>query len=133
MKITRATDYAIRLLAHLAAGEVETTSKRLAEELGIPFNHLSKLIQILSRQRYLFTRKGKGGGLRLAMDPKNINLAEIIEVVEGPILINECIFNSKSCQFSAKCKVRKCLKKLQKEMQESLLNIKISDLALQYN
>jgi DNA-binding IscR family transcriptional regulator len=67
------------------------------------------------------------------MDPKNINLAEIIEVVEGPILINECVFNAKSCKFSGKCKVRKCLKQLQKDMQEALINVTISDMALQYN
>ena len=132
MKITRATDYAIRLLAHLAAGEEETTSQALAKELGIPLNHLAKLVQVLARRGYLITRKGKGGGLRLAADPKKIDLAEIVEVIEGPVIVNDCIFNKNNCRFSGKCKVRKCLSGVQKKIQDMLAETTISDMALQY-
>lgn len=133
MKITRASDYAIRLLAHLAAGEVETTSQVLAEELGIPLNHLAKLVQALARRGYLLTRKGKGGGLRLGINPKKINLAQVVEAVEGPLVISECIFNRESCCFSKKCKVRKCLASVRDQMRQTLARTTISDLALQYN
>ncbi|MFH1683360.1 MAG: Rrf2 family transcriptional regulator [Candidatus Margulisiibacteriota bacterium] len=132
MKITRATDYAIRLLAHLAAGEAETTSQKLSKELGVPLNHLAKLVQILARRGYLFTRKGKGGGVRLGIDPRKVNLAEIVEVIEGPIMINDCILNKKNCRFSGKCKARKCLSGVQRKIQEMLEATTISDLALQY-
>jgi len=133
MKITRASDYAIRLLAHLAAGEIETTSQVLAEELGIPLNHLAKLVQTLARRGFLSTRKGKGGGLRLAIDPKKINLAQVIEAVEGPLVISECLFNRQSCSFTTKCKVRKCLATVRQQMRQTLARTTISDLALQYN
>ena len=133
MKITRATDYAIRLLAHLAAGEVETTSATLASELGIPLNHLAKLVQTLARQGYLFTRRGKGGGLRLAIDPKKIKLAQIVEAVEGPIIVNECVLNNRNCKFSGKCKVRRCLKDVRSKIHEMLMATSIFDVALQYN
>lgn len=133
MKITRASDYAIRLLAHLAAGEVETTASILADELGIPFNHIAKLVQTLSRRGFLLTRKGKGGGLRLAVDPKKINLAEVIEAVEGPLTVSDCIFNRQSCKFSGKCKARKCLSQVRNKMREMLAETYIADLALQYN
>jgi len=133
MKITRAADYAIRLLAHLAVGEVETTSATLADELGIPLNHLAKLVQTLARQGYLFTKKGKGGGLKLALDPKKIKLAQIIEAVEGPIMVNECVFNHKNCKYSGKCKVRRCLKDVRGKIHEILMGTSIFDVALQYN
>jgi Rrf2 family protein len=133
MKITRAADYAIRLLAHLAAGEVETTSQTLARELGIPLNHLAKLVQTLARRGYLYTRKGKGGGLKLAIDPRKINLAEVIEAIEGPILVNECVFNKKNCSYSGKCKVRKCLASVQGRINQMLAATSIFDVAIQYN
>ncbi|MBU0672508.1 MAG: Rrf2 family transcriptional regulator [Candidatus Margulisbacteria bacterium] len=133
MQITRASDYAIRLLAHLAAGEVETTSQTLSNELGVPLNHLAKLVQNLARRGYLITRKGKGGGLRLAVDPKKINLAQVIEAIEGPIMINKCLFHSQSCRFSRKCKVRKCLGGVQGKIQEMLASTTIFDMALQYS
>jgi Rrf2 family protein len=133
MKITRAADYAIRLLAHLAAGEVETTSQVLAKELGIPFSHLAKLIQRLVRSGFLLTRKGRGGGLRLAVDPKKINLVQVIESIEGPLVVSECILNRKTCKFSGKCKARKCLASVRNKINQILVNTTISDLALQYN
>ena len=133
MKITRATDFAIRLLAHLAAGEVETTCQVLSRELGIPYNHLAKLIQIMSRRGFVITKKGKGGGLRLAVDPKKINLAEVMEAVEGPVMINDCLLNKKSCRFSGKCKARKCLGAVKNQINQMLMKTTIHDIALSYN
>ena len=133
MKITRAADYAIRLLAHLAAGEVETTSSELSQELGVPFTHLAKLVPTLSRHGFLFTKKGKGGGLRLALDPKKINLVQVIEAVEGPLVISDCIHNDASCKFSNKCKVRKCFSIVRQKMRQVLEETFISDLALSYS
>jgi len=130
MKITRASDYAIRILAHLASRKGEVTTERLAKELDIPFNHLAKLIPILSRRRYLITRKGKGGGLRLAVDPKKINLGEVIEIIEGPLVVSDCIFHRESCRFSPKCKVRKVLSKMRDQMQSVLYSTNILDMAM---
>lgn len=129
MKITKASDYAIRLLTHLAGGEGEGTSEELARRLDIPFNHLAKLVQNLSRRGFLITRKGRGGGLKLAVDPKKINLAEVIEAIEGPIIINECILNRERCRFSKECKVRKCLARVRYKIQEILSTTSILDLA----
>lgn len=129
MKITKASDFAIRLLTHLAAGEKEGTSQELARKLDIPFNHLAKLVQNLSRRGFLITRRGKGGGLKLAVDPKKINLTEVIEAVEGPIVINECIFNRERCRFSKECKVRKCLSRVRYKIHEILSATSILDLA----
>lgn len=128
MKITRASDYAIRLLAHLAKNNIEVTSQELANKLDIPFNHIAKLVQILARRGYLLTRKGKGGGLRLAMDPAKIDLAEVVEAVEGPLVISDCILHRGACRFSAKCRARKCFAKLREQMRQVLAGTSIYDL-----
>jgi Rrf2 family nitric oxide-sensitive transcriptional repressor len=128
MKITRASDYAIRLLTHLATREEEGTSGELGKELDIPFNHLAKLVQILARKGYLITRKGKGGGLKLAADPKKIDLAEVIEAIEGPIVLSDCLFHRKSCRFSKNCKFRKCLSGVRSKIYQLFSNTTIFDL-----
>lgn len=130
MKLTRASDFAIRLLTHLASNGEDAKSGELAEELDIPFNHLSKLVQLLARRGYILTRKGKGGGLRLAMDPKKVDLAEIVEAVEGPISISDCIFNKDACRFSSKCRVRKCLGGVRNTIQKMLSRTTIHDMAV---
>lgn len=129
MKLTRAADYAIRILTHLASNNVESTSSDLAVKLDIPFNHIAKLVQMLSRNGFLLTRKGKGGGLKLAVNPKNINLYDVIEIIEGPMVLSDCILNLESCKFGKKCKVRRHLVKVRGKMQEMFSSATIFDLA----
>ncbi|MFC1767675.1 RrF2 family transcriptional regulator [Candidatus Margulisiibacteriota bacterium] len=128
MKFTRATDYAVRLLVHLASKDGEGTSIELSKRLDIPFNHLAKLVQALARKGYLITRKGKGGGLRLAKDPKQISLADIIETTEGTMVMSDCLFHRESCKFSRSCKFRKYLGKVQNKVHSLFANETIFDL-----
>lgn len=131
MKITRAADYAMRLLVKLAMLGEESQSRVLSAEIEVPFNHLNKLTQLLSRRGFIATRKGKGGGLRLARDPKSISLMEVIEAVEGPIVLSNCLFQRENCRFSAKCKVRKTLCAVQKQMKAMLAERTIHDMMIE--
>lgn len=129
MKLTRASDYGIRLLTCLASGCGEGTSEEFAKKLDIPFNHLAKLVQVLARRGFLVTTKGKGGGLKLAVDPRKINLAGVIEAIEGPLVMSDCIFHRESCRFSAKCRIRRVLAKARDKMNSVFLKTTIFDLA----
>jgi Rrf2 family protein len=131
MKLTRATDYAVRLLTYLAANGLEGKSIEIAKELNIPFNHLAKLVHTLGRQGYLFNRKGKAGGIRLAVDPKKTSLIEIIEAMEGPLALNDCLQSKDNCENSANCRFRRHLARIQEAMRESLGKSTISDLVPQ--
>ncbi|MBU1867179.1 MAG: Rrf2 family transcriptional regulator, partial [Candidatus Margulisbacteria bacterium] len=107
-----------------------TQSRPLAEEIEIPFNHFNKLTRLLARRGFIATRKGKGGGLKLARDPKKITLMEVIEAVEGPIILNHCLFHRRSCRFSVKCRVRKTLCVVQKTMKKMLTERTIHDMLI---
>ncbi len=128
MKITRASDFAIRLLVHLASKGGEGTSQELAKEINVSFNHLAKLVPILARHGFIITQKGKGGGIRLVKNPRKIDLAEVIEAIEGPIVISDCIFHKSSCCFSKKCKARKCLNKVRQGMLKILSKTTVKEL-----
>jgi len=129
MKITKATDYAIRLLTYLVEHGGEGRSSEISKEIDVPFNHLAKLVQTLARKKYLITRRGKGGGLKLAKDPNQISLAELIEVIEGPVVISDCIFHREDCKFSSTCKARKYLMWARSQFLENLSAKSIFDLA----
>ncbi|MBU0572947.1 MAG: Rrf2 family transcriptional regulator [Candidatus Margulisiibacteriota bacterium] len=127
MKLTRSSDYAVRLLIHLAR-EGEGTSRKFARDLKIPFNHLSKVVQTLARKGYLISRKGKGGGISLAKEPSKIVVGKVIEDVEGPMVLSECILNLNACSFSKSCKFRKKLTSIKKCLHD-LFSTTISELA----
>lgn len=133
MKITRASDFAIRVLVKLAESKAKLTSEKIAQEIEVPFSHVAKIVQALSRNGFIASSKGKNGGLRLAQDPHSIDLSKVIQAVEGPFVLSDCILNKGVCNFSGGCKVRKCFGQVRNEMMKVLAKTNIHDLAFSRN
>src|ERR671925_477403 len=108
MQITRQADYAVRAVLHLAqlkSGERAATSS-VAKEQRIPPSFLAKIISQLSIAGLLHTSRGARGGVTLARDPKDITLLEVVEAIDGPIQINECVAEAGVCPFDDNCPIR---------------------------
>jgi len=108
MQITRQADYAVRAVLHLAklkSGERAATSS-VAKEQRIPPSFLAKIISQLSIAGFLHTSRGARGGVTLARDPKDITLLEVVEAIDGPIQLNECVTEGGVCSFNDNCPIR---------------------------
>ena len=107
MQITRQADYAVRAVLHLArSGDQRTATSSIAEEQKIPPSFLAKIISQLSIAGLLHTSRGARGGVTLAREAKDITLLEVIEAIDGPIQLNECVGNNGSCSFEGECPLR---------------------------
>ena len=108
MQITRQADYAVRAVLHLAQiknGDRAATST-VAKEQHIPPSFLAKIISQLSIAGLLHTSRGARGGVTLARDPKDITLLEVVEAIDGPIQLNECVGEEGACTFDTDCPIR---------------------------
>ena len=90
IRMSKLTDYAIVLLAHLARSERTLTAQELAGRSRVPLPTVSKLCKELSRAGLLVSHRGRHGGYSLARAPDAISVAEIVEALEGPIALTEC-------------------------------------------
>jgi Rrf2 family protein len=108
MQITRQADYAVRAVLYLARlGQTErAATSQVAQEQHIPPSFLAKIISQLSIAGLLHTSRGARGGVTLAREPKDITLLEVIEAIDGPILLNECVGESDTCTFDEQCPLR---------------------------
>src|SRR5215510_10060344 len=108
MQITRQADYAVRAVLYLArTGNTErAATSMIAKEQNIPPSFLAKIISQLSIAGLLHTSRGARGGVTLARDPKDITLLEVVEAIDGPILLNECVQNEGVCTFESNCPIR---------------------------
>jgi len=107
MQITRQADYALRAilnLARLEPGERAATSK-IAEEQDIPSSFLAKIISQLSIAGLIHTSRGARGGVSLAREPEEISLLDVVEAIDGPILLNECTADPSECIFGDNCPI----------------------------
>ncbi len=107
MQITRQADYAVRAVLHLARnGDQRIATSTIAEEQHIPPSFLAKIISQLSIAGLLHTSRGARGGVTLARDAKDITLLEVIEAIDGPIQLNECVGDNGICSFDESCPLR---------------------------
>ncbi|MBN2387253.1 MAG: Rrf2 family transcriptional regulator [Anaerolineales bacterium] len=107
-RINRQTDYAIRVLLALAkqpAGARLATSA-IGEEMLIPRAFLNRIVAQLANTGLLKTFAGRDGGLQLDRPAEELNLRQVIEAMEGAILLSECMTGDSACPFEQNCPVR---------------------------
>ena len=85
MQIPAKADYAIRALLTLAASEDSISAEHLAEEQGLPAKFLGTILSDLRRGGMVTSQRGPEGGFKLARDPDQIMIADILRVVSGPM------------------------------------------------
>jgi len=130
MKLTRAAEYGFRAMRYLTnqpAGEWASTQEIAATE-EVPPQFLAKVIQHLVQARILESSFGKNGGHRLARPANKIMVSEILEAIEGPLTLNNCLHNPKHCGFSASCKMHPVWGELQGAMKDVLQRHTLKDL-----
>ncbi len=108
MQITRQADYALRAMQYLAQLEPaqRAATSQIAEKQRIPPSFLAKIISQLSIAGLIHTSRGARGGVTLAREPKEISLLEVVEAIDGPIMLNECTGDSADCAFGEDCSIR---------------------------
>ena len=108
MQITRQADYAIRAVRYLSslqAGERASTSL-VAQKQMIPPSFLAKIISQLSIAGLLHTSRGARGGVSLARPSSDISLLDVVEAIDGPILLNECVADASMCTLESECPLK---------------------------
>ena len=133
MQITRQADYAVRAVLHLArSGNTErAATSTIAKEQNIPPSFLAKIISQLSIAGLLHTSRGARGGVTLAREPKDITLLEVVEAIDGPIQLNECVANDGICTFEDNCPIRPIWCDAQDDLVKRLKNTSFADMLVQ--
>lgn len=96
-------------MGYMAKGQGESRAAReLADISGLPLPTVSKVLKSLSRGGLLVSHRGKKGGYSLAMDPKDISIAEMIRVMEGPVQLTDCsnAHIPTMCDMESSCPVK---------------------------
>lgn len=108
MQITRQADYAVRAVYYLTTlgDKQRAATSQIAQKQHIPPSFLAKIISQLSVAGLLNTSRGARGGVALAKAPKDITLLDVVEAIDGPIMLNECVGNGGVCTFSEDCPMR---------------------------
>jgi Rrf2 family protein len=108
MQITRQADYAVRAMVYLAQlGSADRASTgQIAKEKSIPPSFLAKIVSQLSVAGLLQTSRGAHGGVSLAKPAEAISLLDVVQAIDGPILLNDCVGESSTCEYDDSCPLK---------------------------
>jgi FeS assembly SUF system regulator len=137
IRLTKQTDYGIVLMCRLARdrdgidrGAVVHNATDLAAETHLPLPMVSKILKLLARAGLLTSHRGVKGGYSLAHEPARVTVADIIEALEGPIAITECIEDSPDeCSYEAFCRVRRNWQLINDAVRQALQRITLEEMA----
>ncbi len=107
MQITRAADYAVRVMVHLASLPAGTRIQKsaLVELSEAPESFLSKVLQRMVAQGLISSWRGGGGGFEQAKPPNEVSVLDVVEAIDGPIYLNLCVPGADGCERSLACAV----------------------------
>ena len=111
MQITKFSDFAMRILIHLAVEpEGRVSAREIAEQQGLSFNHLAKIAQWLAAEGYVTASRGRGGGMSLAMAASEISVGKLLRKSEAGSALVECMrCDGGSCVLTPACGLRPLL------------------------
>lgn len=110
MRLTQWTDYTLRVLMYCAAyqtREQPVTITEIADSHAVSRSHLTKIVHQLGAQGLLETTRGRGGGMRLLKDARDINVGDVVRQTETDFNMVECfdpLLNQ--CGLSERCKLK---------------------------
>ena len=131
MLISTRGRYAVRVLVDLAENEGEgyIPIKKIAARQGISPKYLEQIMTVLSKNNLVIGIHGKGGGYRLAREPENYSVGEVLRLTEGSLAPVFCLEpNAAVCSHRAECRTVEMWGELDKLISDFLDKKKISDL-----
>lgn len=129
MHLTTFSDYTMRVLIYLGLRrDGLVTISDIAKAYGISENHLMKVVHQLAQGGFIETVRGKGGGMRLAREPEDINLGELIRITEGDTGLLACLEGQSSCCIQSACSLIGILREAQTALFTVLEKYTLADL-----
>ncbi len=137
LSLTRKADYALVAMAALARSAPERMSaRRLADIVHVPLPVLTNILHQLLHHGLIESTRGAQGGYRLAKGPDRITLFEMIEAVEGPVMLTRCCSDdepvedqSGKCDLEFDCRIKEPLRRVHESLRHFLAGVALSQIA----
>lgn len=129
--IGRHTDYAARIVLHLASLEegAQVAAAEIASRRLLPAAFVRRIVGKLAAAGILRTTRGAGGGVSLARPAAEISLLDIVEAMEGGLVLNACVDTPSACPLAASCPVQRAWTDATRQLAETLGDVRFDRLA----
>ena len=131
LQLTRGGEYAIRAMSYLARfpdGHVASLHD-IGQAQDIPESFLAKILQSLVHGGLAVSQRGAHGGFALARSATDITMRDVIEAVDGPVALNQCVLWPEDCERSGDCELHKAWMRAQAQLMDVLDTVTLRSLS----
>jgi FeS assembly SUF system regulator len=132
IRLSKLTDYGIALMVHMARedGGRQMTARELSESTNVPLPTVSKLLKLLTQSGLLKSQRGVTGGYSLARQPESITIVNMIEALEGPMVLTDCVNDEECvCDLKTACGLSDNWGQINQKILSSLDNFTLKQMA----
>jgi FeS assembly SUF system regulator len=131
IRMSKLADYGLVLMTQFLRSpdsDQNLSARQLAVETRLPLPVVSKVLKALTREGLLVSHRGASGGYSLSKAPSRISVAEVLEAVEGPFAMTECVEGSGDCRRELVCPVRSNWQRINVAVKNVLDAISLQDM-----
>ena len=137
VKFNKKTCYAIKIMVDLASqpDRALVSSQKIAERRKIPKRFMAQITSCLAKEGFLSSTRGSKGGIVISCDPAEVCIADFVEKLESPLVLNPCVLGREKCEAKkgcfiegVKCPIRSAWVRAQREMLSALESTTLEDL-----
>ncbi|TXH04106.1 MAG: SUF system Fe-S cluster assembly regulator [Nevskiaceae bacterium] len=130
LKLSKLADYATMLMTAMAAAPTQLhTAQGLAASTRVSAPTAAKLLKLLARAGLVESLRGAHGGYRLSVAPERINVAQVIDALEGPIAVTECSEHRGGCSIESSCATRANWRLINHAIRQALEAVTLAQMA----
>lgn len=130
MKLSTKGRYGLRALVELVhrSGNGPVLLDAVAKAQGLSRKYLHALFTRLKAAGIIRSIRGARGGYVLARDPAQITILEVLEALEGPMAVTDCVLDAKVCEMSGDCSTRGIWTGLSRTIEAYLVKFTVQDI-----
>jgi Rrf2 family protein len=128
LRLSKRVEYGLIALQQLAKRGTVLTAREIADENGISYDLLAKIMQDLKRDGMIYSHQGVRGGYGLMLAPQQISVTRVVDALEEENSITECTSETECCSREAVCTIKGPMHKLQEQVEQVLNSVTIAQL-----
>lgn len=129
IRISKLADYAIVIMNNIAASSTDLPSaKEIASAVRLAEPTVSKLLKTLTKHQLLLSKRGVNGGYELAKPAAEITIADIIEAIDGEIVLTGCDNKTEHCSIVSSCTVSHNWRRISTKIRDALRQISLEEM-----
>lgn len=135
MRLTKRSNISMRVLMYCGVNKhTLVTKSEIAEACNTSENHLAQVINRLAQLGFLYTQRGRNGGMRLSRDMNQISVGEVMRALESTVPITECFDEAENtCPLVAACRLRDVIANATEAFYAVMDKVTLADLVCENN